>query len=307
MKKRISGKKAVSFLMAILLLTGLALACVPGSAAGISHRVFSFFGLRDFSDCADSFPVSVHVISVGKADSILVQCGSDAMLVDGGTADRGKTVAAYLKHRGITQLNYIINTHPDDDHVGGLAYILSHFTVQQFIAPAIPESLIPATQEYANTYQALAEAGLKAYAPKAGEIFSLGALTVQVLGPVREGDSTNNNSIVLRLGYEKIHFLLMGDAEKEEEADLLAAGFDLSANVLKVGHHGSNTSTTQPFLSAVSPQEAAISVGRDSNNLPNREILQRLSDSGATVYRTDIDGTLIFLTDGKTVSVQTEK
>ena len=143
--------------------------------------------------------------------------------------------------------------------------------------------------------------------PKAGNSFSIGQLNLMFLGPVQAGNDTNNNSIILKLVYGKTKFLLTGDAEKEEEQSLLAAGEDLGADVLKVGHHGSDTSTTSEFLDAVRPKYAAISVGSDSNNLPKATVSRRLADDGISVYRTDINGTIIFLSNGRNISVKTEK
>lgn len=279
----------------------------PGRPEQHWKQIFSSFGLGNFSDCADSFPASVHVLDVGKADSILVESREKFLLVDGGTPDRGEDVVAYLKRRGVKRLDFVVNTHPDEDHIGGLKNVIDSFPVGRYFAPEIPQNLVPKDAAYRDTQQALKAKGLKAEIPVVGEQLQVGNWRIRVLGPVRIGKDTNNNSIVLLLTYGKIRFLLMGDAGKEEEEDLLASGQNLSADVLKVGHHGSNTSTTQAFLNAVRPKYAAISVGRDSNHLPKREVLNRLYDSHVKIYRTDISGTLIFLTDGKKIEVKTQK
>ena len=280
---------------------------LPYGAAASWHQVFGFFGLSDFSAAADGSPLAVHVLSVGKADSILIDCEGKSMLVDGGTADRGEAVSEYLERRGVKKLDYVVNTHPDDDHIGGLAEVIARFPVDRYLAPEIPPALVPSTEEYRAVQAALKQKHLTVSVPHSGDDFSLGSLTIQVLGPVRPGDSTNNNSIVLRLTYGNMRFLLMGDAEKEEEADLLASHTDLFADVLKVGHHGSSTSTTAALLEAVKPRYAAISVADDTSHLPKDDVLKRLDDAGAKIYRTDIYGTLIFLSDGKSVTVVTEK
>ena len=314
MKKKIpdpAGKRKgrrFKIRLAVLLAVLAAVAAAAVFPAGtVWNRVFTFFGLRDFSAGADSVPCSVHVLDVGKADSILVECGGRNMLVDGGTADRGASVAAYPKRRGVKELELVVNTHPDSDHIGGLAQILQEFPVKRYFAPGIPQKLIPSTEEYQSVQKILKQKGLAAEHPSAGQKFSLGGLRIQVLGPAVPGNSTNNNSIVLKLSYGKIRFLLMGDAEKEEEQSLLDSGRSLSADVLKVGHHGSSTSTAQKFLDEVRPRFAAVSVGEDSSSLPKFSVLRRLYRSGVTVYRTDVSGTLIFLTDGKSLSVKTEK
>ena len=300
-------KRLFSIAVALCAVCGLAAACVPGGAAGAWRSVFTFFGLRDFSVAADSAPLSVHVLDVGKADSILVECGPDDLLVDGGTADRGESVVAYLKRRGVTRLDAVVNTHPDEDHIGGLADVLQAFPAAKYFCPDVPKNLIPNTEEYRNVQDVLKLKKIPQEHPAPGESFHAGKLLVQVLGPVTPGEDTNDCSIVLKLTYGSVRFLLMGDAGTPEEQTLLEAGRSLSADVLKVGHHGSSTSSSQEFLDAVKPRYAAISVGYDTNKLPKLEVLQRLNDAGAAIYRTDVSGTLIFLTDGKSITVKTEK
>lgn len=301
------GRKMRTACAAVLLLCVLAAAGQPFGASSVWSRIFSLFGLGGFSSCADGWPVSVHVLDVGKADSILIECEGRDMLVDGGTPDRGESVVRYLKRRGISNLEYVVNTHPDEDHVGGLKYVLQRFSVKRFFAPKIRPELVPKDAAYLDTMEALRRKGLSAEAPKPGNRWMLGDLSVTVLGPVVPGSSTNNSSLILMLRYRSIRFLLTGDAENEEEQSLLNAGEHLSANVLKVGHHGSSTSTSPEFLNAVRPDYAVISVGSDRNRLPKLDVLQRLKSAGAKIYRTDLNGTVIFLTDGKSITVKTQK
>lgn len=307
MKKKNLRQIGFSAILILAFLSVLVAACIPGGAEKTWHSVFSFFGLNDFSSCADSAALSVHILDVGKADSILIENQGKYMLVDGGTADRGDDVAAYLKRRRVKTLDFVVNTHPDDDHIGGLKQVLLSFTVKKYFAPYIPQKIIPSSIEYKDVQSVLKLKKLSTEHPIAGSSYLLGKVKIEVLGPVVTGNSTNNNSIVLRLTFGKNHFLLMGDAENEEEQTLLASGRDLSADVLKVGHHGSDTSTTQDFVQAVKPKYAAISVGNDTNKLPKQVVLKRLSDAGISILRTDISGTIIFMSDGKSISVKTEK
>lgn len=300
-------RKIFSAIVVAFLAAGTVVFCLPGGAAAAWKRVFTFFGLRDFSACADGAPLSVHVLDVGKADSIVVECGGRFLLVDGGTADRGGDVAAYLRRRGASALDYVFCTHPDEDHIGGLRNVLQNFRVLHYCAPSLPPELVPGTEEYRGVQAALKEKKLAAETVSAGRAWRVGKLDIRALGPVKAGGSTNNNSIVLKLTYGSVCFLLTGDAEREEEQDLLSSGQDLSADVLKVAHHGSDTSSTREFLSAVKPKFAAVSVGEDSSGLPKRAALERLYGAGASVFRTDVSGTLIFMTDGHTVTVKTEK
>lgn len=280
---------------------------LPGGAATNWHKIFRFCGLGNFSDYADSSPFSLHVLDVGKADSILIECHHHCLLVDGGKAESGDTVVSYLRNRKITALDYMVNTHPDDDHIGGLKTVAENFKVKHYFCPWLPQKLIPKTPAYLGTQFALRSKKVVQIHPHAGDSFSLAEASVVVLGPLQTGDSTNNNSIILKITYGSTSFLLTGDAEKPEEQTLLDSSRSLKADVLKVGHHGSSTSTSLEFLRAVQPKYAAISVGSDSNNLPKAEISKRLSDAGTVVYRTDINGTILFLSDGKHITVHTEK
>lgn len=248
----------------------------------------------------------MHVLNVGKADAILLECEGHFMLVDGGTVDQGVPIRQYLTRRGVQHLDYLVNTHPDDDHMGGLEAVVQQFSVNTFLTTELPDELQPQSTSYASLLQTIEQRHVLHKTVAAGDTVSLGSAQVDVLGPVTMADDTNNNSLVLKVTYGETAFLLMGDAEEEEEESLLKSGVDLSANVLKVGHHGSNTSTTEELLEAVQPECAAISVGQDRNHLPKKNILQRLEEAGAALYRTDLDGTLLFGSDGKIVEVQTE-
>ena len=302
--KGLRFKRAAAFALAAACIV---LFGIPNSAANVWDKTLSFFGLSDFAACAGKYPMSMHVLDVGKADSIFVECKGKYMLVDGGTPDKGNDVSAYLKRCGVSTLEYVFNTHPDEDHVGGLKYVIDDFDVKQYFAPDIPKAITPSDDAYLGTQTALKNKNITVSVPKPGDTYLLGNLKINVLGPIRQGTTTNNNSIILKLTYKNKKFLLTGDAEKDEEDTLLKSGEDLSADVLKVGHHGSNTSTTQEFLDAVKPKYAAISVGYDRNKLPKTQVLKRLFSAGISVYRTDVSGTLLFMTDGNTITIKTEK
>ena len=305
MEQQKNRKKALKITLSLLLAIGVIVSLLPFGAAASWRGIFSFFGLNDFSAAADFSPMSVHILEVGKADSIFVECGGKTMLVDGGTMDQGEPIAEYLDRRGVKKLDCVVNTHPDEDHIGGFAYLISRYPVGRYYAPGIPKNLVPSSEEYLAAQKALNEKQMQTLVPACGETFFLGGMKTEFLAPVKEGSSTNNNSIVLKLTYGKTRFLLMGDAEKEEEHNLIESGADLSAEVLKIGHHGSSTSTTEALLNAVKPHWAAISVADDSNGLPKREVLKRLLSTGAAVYRTDVSGTLIFMSDGQNIKIAT--
>lgn len=304
-EKKAKRNKTLKTVLLIVLALAVMVMTLPGGQE-LLGQMFKFVGLRNFTSVADEFPFSVHVINVGKADSILVQCEGQSMLIDGGNLEDGATVCDYLNKRYLTKLDVVVNTHPDKDHIGGLAEVIDTVEVGKYYAPKLSDSLIPDSEEYKLTQEALKKKNLATVQVSGPQTFQLGGATVEILAPLSELDSTNNNSIVIRLIYEDYKFLLMGDAEQEEEEALLKSGADLSANVLKVGHHGSKTSTSEKLLEAVNPEYAVISVGDDSSDLPKTEVLKRLEDAGIKTYRTDVSGTVIFMTNGGTLPVKTQ-
>lgn len=302
-KKGRTRRIALAVVLAAALASWLVVFFLPGGAASNWKRIFRFCGVGDFASDAEQSPLSIHVLNVGKADSILVESPNGSMLVDGGTASDGDSVVAYLKKRGISSLDLLVNTHPDSDHIGGLADVVRNIKVRRCLYTSLPKNLVPDTQESAAFFAALKDSGIQAEYPKAGAAYWIGPVAISVLGPAVPGQDTNNNSLVLKVTLDKTSFLLMGDAGEEEETSILAKGADLKADCIKVGHHGSSTSTTAALLSAVKPRYAVISVGNDANALPRLDVSRRLADAGATVFRTDINGTVVFLSDGKSIRV----
>ena len=252
----------------------------------------------------DGSGLTAWFIDVRQADSALVVCDGHAMLIDGGNPGDSSRIYSFLKTRGISHLDYIVATHADEDHVGGLPGALNFATAGMALSP-VADSDIAAFWDFVKY---LGRQGVGITIPAAGDEFPLGAGTVKILGPVNPTEKKNNTSIVLRIVYGRTSFLFTGDAEREEEADILGMGYDLQSTVLKVGHHGSNTSTTYPFLREVMPTYAIVSVGAGNPyGHPDENVLSRLRDAGAAVYRTDLNGTVPCTSDGETVTVLAEK
>ena len=247
----------------------------------------------------------VHFIDVGQADAALVLCDGTAMLIDGGNAEDSSLIYSYLRDHAVDHLNYIVNTHPHEDHVGGLAGALNYATVDVAYAPVTAYD----SRAFNSFVKYLDAQDVQITVPPAGDTFALGRAGVEVLGPVRTDVSdVNNLSIVLRITYGDTAFLFTGDAEREEEQDILAAGYSLKSDVLKVGHHGSNSSTSYPFLYEIMPRYAVISVGAgNSYGHPTESTLSRLRDADVTLYRTDLQGDVICVSDGTNVSFTVKK
>ena len=277
-------------------------------AAAILNRVLDSSRRKTFtlesSTVSAGSSFEVYFLDVGQADAALVRCDGHAMLIDGGNAEDSQLVYTFLKNHDISYLDYIVCTHAHEDHVGGLAGALNYATVGTAYCPVTSYD----SRAFDSFVKYLDRQGVSITVPEAGDTFSLGSAQAQIVGPIRSSEEPNNTSIVLRIVYGGTSFLFTGDAEREEEQDILDAGYALESTVLKVGHHGSAGSTTYPFLRAVMPDYAVISVGAgNSYGHPTEAALSRLRDAGATVYRTDLQGEIRCVSDGSTVTFRTEK
>ncbi len=237
----------------------------------------------------------IQFIDVGQADAALVFCEGETMLIDGGNVGDGDTIYTVLKNHGLTSLDYVVCTHAHEDHVGGLSSALTACSAETVLCPV---------RDYdSRAFDNFAKRAGTITVPKAGDSFALGGARVEILSCNPHAEETNDTSIVLKIVYGETSFLFTGDAEYATETAMLEAGVDLSATVLKVGHHGSSTSTSYRFLNAVMPQYAVISVGKDNSyGHPHEEVLSRLRDADVTVLRTDERGDIICESDGKRVT-----
>lgn len=248
----------------------------------------------------------VHFIDVGQGDSILIQAGEQAMLVDAGTNESGSVVTEYLRSLNITKLDYLIGTHPHEDHIGGLDDVIHSFDIGTVIMPNVSHT----TQTYEDVLDALLEKNLTVTAPHPGDSYSIGDASFTVLSPsaeiaeqAAENDDLNNLSVGIRLVYGSNAFVLCGDAESDSEEAMVESGLDLKADVLKAGHHGSSTSTSDAFLAAVDPDYAVISCGKDNSyGHPHQETMDKLNAADISIFRTDEQGTVVAVSDGSSIT-----
>ncbi|BBI34626.1 MBL fold metallo-hydrolase [Cohnella abietis] len=244
--------------------------------------------------------LSVYFLNVGQGDATYIKTAAgDDILIDAGKKEAGEIVVNYLKQLGVDDIEVMISTHPDADHVGGLDTVLKNFKVKAVYAPKVSHT----TDTFKNFLVAVKKQGLTIKEAKAGVALPLKGVTAKFVGPVKTyGDDLNDWSAVLHLTHGSNTFLFTGDAEKKSEADMLADNQTLKADVLKVGHHGSVSSTNAAFLKAVAPKYAIISVGKNSYGHPAATILNRLETAKATIYRTDLNGTITAVSDSKKIT-----
>lgn len=248
---------------------------------------------------ADDGELTVHFIDVGQADCILVLGNGQAMLIDAGNNDDSPLVIEYLKSLGIETLDVVIGTHPHEDHIGGLDDVIDAFEIGKIYLSYREHT----TKTYLDVLDAIQRKNMKYSVPKAGDEFLICGGQAQVVGPVQEYEDINNASIVLRLVYGEVSFLFTGDMEAQAENDVLDRGYPVASDVLKVGHHGSSTSSSYVFLREVSPQYAVIMCETDNSyGHPHEEVMERLRDMRVQVWRTDLEGTIVLSTDGKTLT-----
>lgn len=243
--------------------------------------------------------MKVHFIDVGQGDSTLITCGDHSMLIDAGDDSKGTAIQNYLQKQKVEKLDYFVLTHPDADHIGGAPVIITKFNIGKVFVSNYEKD----NKTYQKLIQALDNKRLKYSTPRVGSQYSLGTATVTILAPNDKYDNPNDSSIALLIQNGNNSFLFTGDAGEDAENDILDNKIDISADVYKVGHHGSRYSTSKDFFKAVNPTYAVISCGENNSyGHPHAETLNTLRTNGVKVYRTDEDGTIIATSDGKKIT-----
>lgn len=241
--------------------------------------------------------LEVHFLDVGQADSILILTGDNAALIDAGNSSDGKYIVNYIKDLGIEKLNFIVGTHPHEDHIGGIDDVINSFDIEKYYMPDV----MTTTKTFENVLDALANKNLKYTVPKEGKTFNLGNAVFETIYVGNDTKDLNNTSIVLKMTFGNKSFLFTGDATDVSEQKMLNK--NIKSDVLKVGHHGSEYSTTDEFLKKVDPSISVISVGKDNKyGHPSKKTIDKLKDT--EIYRTDIDQTIIIKTDGNKLDIE---
>lgn len=272
----------------------------PGSlpVSGVVSETTAQSG-QETAGVSESGSFTIHFIDVGQADSALVTCDGHSMLIDGGNADDSNLVYSVLQRETDGHLDYVVGTHAHEDHIGGLSGAFEADTADVTFCPVTEYD----SKAFRNFKTRADERGGGITIPAVGDTFTLGEASVTVVAVNSVPEDTNNTSIVIRIVYGDTSFLFTADAEQETEEKILESGQDIESTVLKVGHHGSSTSTSQAFLDAVSPTYAVISCGKDNSyGHPHSETLAKLASAGVEVLRTDELGDIYCTSDGSEVT-----
>lgn len=304
-QNKIIAIAVVVFVVVCLLIEVLGM--IPGIPFNGWDDVRTALGVSD-SVLAPEGELQVHFIDVENADCILIRQGEHNMLIDAGDVGDERAIVDYLGHYNIEKFDLVIATHPHADHIGEMATILEKYDVDRFVMSFMPEGKEPTTKVYQSMLEVLDAKNIPVDEAIPGQKYTLGTAQLEILGPIEEDSDPNAMSVVTRLTFGNRAFLFTGDAEAQAERQILTQGYNVKADVLKAGHHGSKTSTSDPFLRAVDPEYAVITCGVGNNyGHPHNETIERLHAANVTYYRADMCGDIVFTTDGTTLTVKTEE
>ena len=303
-----ASKKSVN--LALILICSLIVSffgMVALSSNGILPFKFVTFSQINewFGISHDTSGFKAHFIDVGQADCEMVMSDGKVLLIDSGTKEAGNKVVQYLKNHGIKKIDYFVVTHGHADHMGGAVDVMNNFEIDMLIMSDVPEDLMPTNKGYTEFLKTIGEKGLKITIAKVGTKYDLGGASFKILAPIGEYNDLNDMSIVLKVTYGNRHILFTGDAQSASEMDMLHDESDIKADILKVGHHGSETSTTIAFLNRVDPKYAVIEVGaKNTYNHPNKRVVDRILDKQIELYKTSTDGDIVFSIENDNISVK---
>ena len=255
----------------------------------------------------DTAQMQVHFIDCGQGDCTLITCGGEAMLIDSGEMDDKNTVINYIRAQGVSRFKYVVVTHPHTDHMGEMPDILKAFKTEKFIMPKVPDSMTPTIMRYEKMLKQVKAQGLTV-TWSGDETYKLGSAEVKTFTPKKAQEDLNNYSTLVKVSCGGRSVLITGDCEKPEEEDIMSQGFDLRADILKVGHHGSYAATSYELLESVVPTYAVISCGKDNDyGHPHESTMKRLRKKVKNIYITKDNGTVVFNCSRSGITVKTQR
>lgn len=316
-RKRLSAKKRRAIRRAVAGLIAAAAVAFSGiitfgDELGLNtpnwEQIKASVGAQDQANLT-ALPVNVFYIDVGQGDCELIHTPSGNILIDAGGSlpENAAKIISFAKQLEIEKFDCVIATHPHSDHIGSMADVLEKIPADQIIMPELPEEETPTTRVYENLLDTITRLEIPVLPAVPGEQYEIAGVALEILAPLEEDENLNNMSVVVKMRYQDASFLFDGDAESGAERAMLASGEDLRADILKVGHHGSRTSSTKDYLEAVQPEIAVISCGEgNSYGHPHQQTLDKFNALGIRSFRTDVNGTITIGTDGNTYEVITE-
>ena len=302
-KNTIIGSIITVIILIILTITGNGSQIFKSTTSATNDNVSSEVldnlenvSIQTGNDCISTIPqdnnLRVYCLDVGQGDSILITNNNKTMLIDASTNEMGSRVVKYLNDLGIKKIDYLVGTHPHEDHIGGLDNVIKNFDIGTIYMP----NVVATTKTFEEVIDAISAKKLKVTSPKTGDKFTVGNAECEVMSIRNDKDDYNNCSIVIKMDFNNVSYLFTGDAEESVESSRKWPHID----VLKVGHHGSNTSSSKKFLEQIKPEVALISVGQGNTyGHPTQATLKRLSNIGAKIYRTDENGTILLIEEGE--------
>lgn len=302
-KNTIIGSIITVIILIILTITGNGSQIFKSTTSATNDNVSSEVldnlenvSIQTGNDCISTIPqdnnLRVYCLDVGQGDSILITNNNKTMLIDASTNEMGSRVVKYLNDLGIKKIDYLVGTHPHEDHIGGLDNVIKNFDIGTIYMP----NVVATTKTFEEVIDAISAKKLKVTSPKTGDKFTVGNAECEVMSIRNDKDDYNNCSIVIKMDFNNVSYLFTGDAEESVESSRKWPHID----VLKVGHHGSNTSSSKKFLEQIKPEVALISVGQGNTyGHPTQATLKRLSNIGAKIYRTDENGTILLIEKGE--------
>ena len=304
-KKKI--KKKISFVFFIVILLNIFLLAILDKTEMFTYQDL-MIKLKLMDNSSVDADVSVHFIDVGQGDSILIKSKDKNVLIDAGERNKGEEVTLYLKENKVEKLDYIIATHPHSDHIGGLSYIIENFQVSEVIVPEIIDEKVPTTQIYYEFLESISKKELLLTPARVGDKYDLGSSYFEILSPKgNDYDDLNDYSVVINLNHKNNNFLLCGDAETKVEKEMLNDKLLRDVDVLKAGHHGSSSSSSNDFLEKIMPEYFVVMCGEgNSYNHPSEKTIEKFASYSKNIYRTDINGNIIFLSNGYDLEVYSD-